>query len=101
VKSHQKVKNTETQHFKGDACMSMVVEPVEYFDAQAAVAERRLIEISEVSHCENSLVCGILVGEFFQSINFQLGSFSVFFDVLDDLERHRFITVTGKTHRIH
>lgn len=41
VKSHQKVKYAQAQHFKSDACVSVIVEPVEYFNAQAVAEIKR------------------------------------------------------------
>jgi hypothetical protein len=42
------------------------------------------------------LIRGILIGEFLQSIDLQLGSFSVFLNIFDDLEGHCLIAVGKK-----
>jgi hypothetical protein len=45
---------------------------------------------------EYSLITRILLGQLLQGIDFQLGSFAVFLDILDNLKSHHLIPVGEK-----
>lgn len=35
LSAHQKVENAQTEHFEGDAHMSVIIEPIQHLHAQA------------------------------------------------------------------
>lgn len=74
----QEVKHAESKHVKGYTHMSMVVKPAQHPDTQM-------------------FVVGILLGQLLQHIDFQLGSFSIFLDIFDDLESYVPITLQVAT----
>jgi len=67
----QKIEDTEAENLKSDASVAVVIEPIENLHAQ-------------MFRC--SLVLKLL-----QSVDFQLGCFSILFHVLYDLQSHRLV----------
>jgi hypothetical protein len=35
IKTHQEIKNGKAEHFKGDAHVAVIIEPVQHLDAEA------------------------------------------------------------------
>jgi hypothetical protein len=85
----EEVEDAETENFKGDAGVAVVIEPIENLYAQTKMEMQVLMTGKCWKNTKfNSLVRRSLVRELFQRVNLEFGRLAILFHIFDDLQCH-------------